>query len=310
MEGTPSISELQDNLSSSPTSVVNSSRGLKSIYVATTPERLVKIEGNDDIVRTQSPYRLSVNSRSHKRRKSFNSLYEPPDAIESESPILRIPNCAPLFMDKRLQLSCLVCKTPLGLPSNDSFVTCSCILSSKVYLTSTWKEKMVSSDEPTLGIPVIVSNTSSINQHIFGKKDNVRKCNGVSPEGPGQGIWCKEDGCVYDTIFCPFCASSATCLGVQVMATDAPNAWLQNKIMLFSSSLEIKDPSVSKDLEKEEDKEQKECLPSGDCTSRRAAFSCIENFAYVPEQQPSEGWRRRKSKMQLPRRGHLSASED
>ncbi|VFQ82277.1 unnamed protein product [Cuscuta campestris] len=80
------------------------------------------------------------------------------------------------------------------------------------------------------GVEVLACDTSSLNRRILEEGSS----------SSGQGIWCKEDGCVFDSIFCPFCVPPHnSVLGVHVLATDALNLKLQNKILFFLDSLEI-----------------------------------------------------------------------
>ncbi|KAL3514875.1 hypothetical protein ACH5RR_027592 [Cinchona calisaya] len=206
-------------------------------------------------------------------------------------------SCIPssLAMDKRLQIFCSLCKNPLGLPENNMCIACTLTSSSKVHLRSLLKEKLGSPDLCSPSIPVLISDILSVDQQLFERNNDA-----VSG-GPVQGIWCKADGCVFNTIFCPFCSDTPTCLGVQVMATDALNICLQNKILLFSDLLEIKIPAASNN---------EDLSPStGSCTSKRAGLDAIEKFAYLPTQQNLGSWRTTKSKMRLPKRGLLSTPE-
>ncbi|KAK4377998.1 hypothetical protein RND71_004294 [Anisodus tanguticus] len=125
-----------------------------------------------------------------------------------------------LAMDERLQIFCSLCKNPLGLPENNLFVMCSRTSSTKTHLKSLWKGQPETPDPSRHSIPILIANFSSVDQRIY-----ERTSDSISV----QGIWCKEDGCVFKTIFCPFCVNSRHCLGVQVMASDASNVQLLNK---------------------------------------------------------------------------------
>nr|GMD05547.1 Fanconi anemia group J protein homolog [Ipomoea batatas] len=85
-------------------------------------------------------------------------------------------------------------------------------------------------------IPILVSDMESINQRIY----NITR-----ESIPAQGIWCKDDGCVFKTVFCPFCANPNNCLGVEVMAADASNVQFLIKILFYSDSLLIKAAETS-----------------------------------------------------------------
>lgn len=125
-------------------------------------------------------------------------------------------------MDQRLRVYCLLCKTPLGLPENHQYMICYLTSSSKFHLESLRKKIMKPQPSSTSkGIPVLVTDISSVYQPLF---------NRAIEGGLEKGIWCEKDGCVFNTIFCPFCSTNNNCLGVQVMATDASNIHLLNKV--------------------------------------------------------------------------------
>ena len=128
-------------------------------------------------------------------------------------------------MDQRFRVSCLLCKTPLGLPENHQYMICYLTSLSKIHLESLRKKIMKPQPLSTSkGTPVLVTDISSVYQQLF---------NGAIEGGLEKGIWCEKDGCVFNTIFCPFCSTNDNCLGVQVMATDASNIHLLNKVGLL-----------------------------------------------------------------------------
>lgn len=129
-------------------------------------------------------------------------------------------------MDNKLQIFCSECRNPLGLPENHLYVTCSLTLSSKAHLISLLKERLdpLATNTPA-GIPVVISDISSVNQRLC-----IKNLDGT----PEQGIWCQADGCVFNTIFCPFCRTPDNCLGVQIVATDSSNVQLLNKVEFYS----------------------------------------------------------------------------
>ncbi|XP_057974456.1 uncharacterized protein LOC131162218 isoform X2 [Malania oleifera] len=195
-----------------------------------------------------------------------------------------------LDMNKRLKLFCALCRNPLGL-YEDNYVKCSLTSISKVHLASLLKGSM---EAPTVhtstGVPIVVSEISSVNKRL---------CDRTLEDAPGQGIWCEEDGCVFSTIFCPFCTTRKYCLGVQVLATDASNIQLLNKVLFYIDRLQIKNPEAPKD----------EDLPA--CCSdlgETAVLNSFEKFSCTPC-QGSGGWRTTKSKLRLPKRGLLSVSD-
>ncbi|KAI3465455.1 hypothetical protein Pfo_022118 [Paulownia fortunei] len=189
-------------------------------------------------------------------------------------------------MDERLQIFCSLCKNPLGLPENDLYVMCSLISTSKVHLMCLQKKTLENVALSTSSVNVLVSDTSSIDYRFYG----------TAREGAsGQGIWCKEDGCVFNSIFCPFCVDPDNCLGVQVVATDASNTNFLNKILFYLDCLEIKNFEGAKD----------EDLSSHDNSSmvKNVGLSALDKFAYVSPVQDSRGWRNTKSRMRLPKKG-------
>lgn len=129
-----------------------------------------------------------------------------------------------LAMSERLQIFCSLCKNPLGLPENNLFVMCSRTSTTKTHLKSLWKGQPETPDPSRHSIPILIANFSSVDQRIYER---------TSENLSVQGIWCKEDGCVFKTIFCPFCVNSRHCLGVQVMASDVSNVQLLNKVLVF-----------------------------------------------------------------------------
>ncbi|XP_051139026.1 uncharacterized protein LOC127256855 [Andrographis paniculata] len=187
-------------------------------------------------------------------------------------------------MDNRQQIFCLGCKNPMGLFENDFTVPCSIISTSKNHLLSLQNKALGIVYSSTPSVDVLVADTSSIDPRV---------CEGSS----GQGIWCKEDGCVFNSIFCPFCHKV---LGVQVAATDALNIQFQNKMLLYVDCLEIKSFKVQIKGGKDEVLTSHE--DRGASTEKHLPVSDIEKFAYKSPVQDSGGWRRTKSRMRLPRK--------
>ncbi|XP_075516697.1 uncharacterized protein LOC142551379 isoform X1 [Primulina tabacum] len=188
-----------------------------------------------------------------------------------------------LNMDQSLQIFCSICRNPLGLPENNLGVKCSPISSSKGYLTSLWKKPFEAVAAGASSVDVLVSDASSIDKRLCG----------TAREGAsGQGIWCKEDGCVYDSIFCPFCVDLNNCLGVLVVATDASNIEFQNKILFYRDHLEIKKFEATQ--------EKALSPPDKSITGKKAGVIPIENFAYISPTQDSGGWKHTRSRIRLP----------
>ncbi|XP_043711394.1 Fanconi anemia group J protein homolog isoform X2 [Telopea speciosissima] len=177
-------------------------------------------------------------------------------------------------LDEILYICCSICKNPLGLPENHFLVTCSLVLSSKVYLASLRESRGASPPRNrSITVPVLISDISSVDQRLYNRL--VLDC------AQKHGVWCEEDGCVFGTVFCPFCSIPDNCLGLKIMATDSSNVHLLNKILFYIDHLQIKNLEESKD---------ELVLPS------------IDQFSSLPPQN-SEGWRTTKAKLRLPKRG-------
>ncbi|PSS31181.1 Fanconi anemia group J protein [Actinidia chinensis var. chinensis] len=266
-----------------------------------TPEKYVTADANSILAETESVLNLSVNSHTQKRRKSLGSTFVNPIQVEQfDAPDSKTPGHDSFMassrtskytnlrtesgletgcsqnefkrfntstrssshaMDKRLQILCSICRNQLGLPENHWYVRCSITSSSKGHLVTLLKGRFEAPVENTsTGIPVVISDLSSVDQRLCNRTQGAR----------GQGIWSGEDGCVFNTIFCPFCNSPENCLGVQVMATDASNVHLLNKILFYLDRLEIKNLEASS--------KEKDSLPVSDSDFRNSAVPIsIEN---------------------------------
>ncbi|PPR81757.1 hypothetical protein GOBAR_AA38960 [Gossypium barbadense] len=187
-------------------------------------------------------------------------------------------------MDKRLQIFCLLCRSPLGRPENNLYLSFSLTVSSKVYLLSLFKERLTSCDSNTPPtVPVIVTDISSV---------DPRLCNGTLEGDREQGTWREEDGCVFKKVFCPFCSNPNNCLGVQIKAADEKNVQLLNKIMLYHGSVVIGHSEAAGD-QAAKDK------VNGSSIKKTTILKSIEKFAYSPKQTDLGGWRTTKSKLKL-----------
>lgn len=198
---------------------------------------------------------LSVNSHAQKRKKFMGSpsvdlanrkIEFGFETIQADHKSKKSNICAPVtinngdgshvlpspIMDKRLQISCSLCRSPLGLHENHHYVWCSLTTSTKVHLVSLTKERMEPGDANVSSVPVIITDISSVDQ---------RFCNRALEGSSEKGIWCEEDGCVYNNLLCPFCSIPKNFLGVQIVACDASNFHLLNKVglipVLFSCKL-------------------------------------------------------------------------
>ncbi|KAH9693915.1 Helicase ATP-binding domain-containing protein [Citrus sinensis] len=279
-----------------------------------TPEKEVTGDTSNLPPERDSSLSSSVNSHTQKRRKTMVSPSVDLMLMASREANRRIEfnsetnyvknksktsnNCAESHlsstpvMDKTLQISCSLCRSPLGLPENHLYVRCSVTSSAKAHLVSLLKQRQELCANVT-SIPVIMTDISSVDQLLTNQSFG-----GAS----GQGIWCEEDGCVYNTLFCPFCSSPSNCLGVQIVASNALNFQLLNKILFYLDRLEIRIPESGKF--KSEAKDSSPITHSA--MDKVAAFSCIEKFSYSPILEDSGGWRSTKSKLRLPKKGRGS----
>ncbi|KAF7829472.1 regulator of telomere elongation helicase 1-like protein isoform X1 [Senna tora] len=313
-----------DQLSILPFSLTNGSKASSTAQssISVTPQKDV-IANSFHVLEVESSLNRSVNSHTQKRRKSrdipFISLIEEENYI---APCATIPSRhtvssaivkeetngnelgfhknsksnSPIPLMKKLQIFCSLCKTPLGRPENHLYITCSLTSSSKVHLRSLLKQRLKAYPDDTLSVPVIITGTSFVDHRI---------CNRINGSSPEQGIWCQEDGCVFRTICCPFCCNTDNLLGVQIMATNASNSQLLDKILFYFDFLEVKDPEESMN---ETSDEVVLLAVSGSGTDKSAVLNSIDKFSYVPQLEKSIVLKTRKSK-RLPTTGVSSNAE-
>ncbi|EYU43539.1 hypothetical protein MIMGU_mgv1a020299mg, partial [Erythranthe guttata] len=264
------------NLNASPTNFMYSAIGTPKMEIGSKAESIEP--------EAESPW--SVNSNDWKRRKVLSAVQDldrvsfsvssitTADAahVTEECKFKSFPSSKAANsdgsnghsgvnnMDEKLRIFCSRCKNPLGLPENDLFVMCSKSSSSKVHLMSLQQKNLENATLNKASVDVLVSDTSSLDKRVYG----------AAREGAsGQGIWCKEDGCVFNSIFCPFCVESDNCLGVQIVATDASNINFQNKVSspYFDSN-----------------------------KAKNVGPADFEKFAYSSPTQDSGGWRNTRSR--------------
>ncbi|KAK4390047.1 putative pentatricopeptide repeat-containing protein [Sesamum angolense] len=226
-----------------PSSVLNLHDDSTNVMCSTavaTPK--TEITSEETIIKPEAESPWSVNSSVWKRRKIIDLSSRTEDmnhsengccgtkSFQSSAPSRSDQSHVPsgLNMDERLQIFCSRCKNLLGLPENDFSVMCSVISTSKVHLMSL--KKKTSDALSTSTVDVLVCDTSYLDQRLATTREGAS----------GQGIWCKEDGCVFNSIFCPFCYDLENCLGVQVVATDGLNVKFQNKTLFYLDQLEVK----------------------------------------------------------------------
>ncbi|KAK7376652.1 hypothetical protein VNO80_02066 [Phaseolus coccineus] len=314
--------QIPDHLSSLSMSLTNgsnnSSRAQSSITI--TPKK--------NVITNDIPEMESVNSYHHKRmratpyinlveeenfiapcaspltryRKSavvvreitHGSEYDLERNLKSNSPQLLINNipgsCSPTAppLDQRLLILCSLCKSPLGRPENRLYLTCSLISSSKVHLRSLLKQRLKTcTTDTSKSIPVIITDSLFVDQRI---------CNRIPKSAPEHSIWCPEDGCVFSTIFCPFCSNVSNLLGVQIMATDSSNVQLLDKILFYFDSLEVKSSEESGNIASGKG----DLSPVNDSDEDKiTVLNSIEKYSYLHRPGNAEVWKTRKSKQRL-----------
>ncbi|KAK4276444.1 hypothetical protein QN277_014596 [Acacia crassicarpa] len=297
--------------------------------MSVTPEKTVTSK-SCHTVETESSLDRSVNSHTHKRRKSMDipfinligeenyithcasipsrhtvSLVNVNEAtngnksefyrkLKSNSLRSQTSNLCSSFlltdpvMEKRLQIFCSLCKNPLGRPENNLYMTCSMTSSSKVHLRSLLKQRLKAyNDDDLRSVPIIITCISYVDQRI---------CDIVDGSVPEQGIWCPEDGCVFRSLFCCFCSKSNNLLGVQIMATDASNSHLLDKILFYFDCLEVKNLEESRS----EASMKADLLPNRDSgVDEIAVLNSFDKFD-LPQLEKSRILKTRKSKQKLP----------
>ncbi|XP_050210814.1 uncharacterized protein LOC126661090 [Mercurialis annua] len=321
-----------DQVSSYSVSLTNASKAIGKVQCSemVTPKKNFNANTCSMISEAESTLNLSVNSHTQKKRKSIGLPFmideeqsaspdaqapaclgsrriefdlvtngaEPP--TESKSQALATDSCAPScissdpVIDQKLRISCSLCKSPLGLPENQLYVTCSVTSSSKVHLLSLVNERHEPCSKNPTSIPVLIADAASVDQHL---------CKSAK-DTPGCGVWREEDGCVFNSIYCPFCSTS-NCLGAQIMATDALNTQLLNKILFYFDRLRIENLEGSRDNTSTENvSKRKEKVAHSPSFNKMDALNAIDRFAYSP-QQNSGGWRTTRTKLRLPKRDQL-----
>ncbi|CAI0381665.1 unnamed protein product [Linum tenue] len=258
-----------------------------------SPEKIFRISTFSPKPEADAPTVPSVNSHIQIRRKLMDSTLFTPKQ-ESDCGNTTNSGCVSLTrshfsdtnssgrkqqpvsfgpaVEKRLRISCLLCKKPLGRPENDLYIGCLSTSSSKVHLLSLAKQVLESQAETiSTSVPLVQADILSVDHHL---------CNSIRDDVPSKGIWSEEDGCVFKSVSCPFC-SQPHCLGVQVMATDASNVELLNKILLFYDRLEIQTVGALGD---KASKNNNHVRKNG-CVGKPAAPAPIERFSFSPQQQ-------------------------
>ncbi|CAN7099064.1 unnamed protein product [Brassica rapa subsp. narinosa] len=261
----------------------------------------------------ESPLNMSVNSHALKRRKFTSSPVIDLEEENSNAPSTstrptdhtsftrriefglgstesRSQNnnvyAFPEVNQRVMKISCSLCRSSLGHPESQSHPKCVMTSSSKTYLLSLLKETLGTGPEETAtSVSVVMTDCASVNQRLCRSSESAK----------GQGVWCQQDGCVFNTIFCPFCSIPNRCLGVQVKATDSSNVHFLSKILFFAGQVDVTEDDASK--EKALKHEESPDVSNTDA-DKSDVFKSIERFAYSPtQQQDSGGWRTTKSKV-------------
>nr|KAJ0221350.1 hypothetical protein LSAT_V11C200051250 [Lactuca sativa] len=174
-----------------------------------------------------------------------------------------------------LKISCSLCEKPTG-----------------------WKGR----EKGLTSVVVVVSDIACVDGRIWKRSGD-------------EGIWSKEDGCLFSTAFYPFCSDQVNCLGLHVVATDSSNVQLLNTVLFYSERLEIQhiDTSTTNNLilhtfQIESDSlktfatfvllNQAHISPSSVTSlSKGVSQNPFEKFAYTSPQTNSMGWRTTISKV-------------
>ncbi|CAN1127669.1 Fanconi anemia group J protein homolog [Linum perenne] len=274
-----------------------------------SPEKVFSISTFSPSREVDTSLIRSVNSHNQKRRKLLDSPLVLPSEEQSDVCNAATPGCVSLprspfsgmdsndmmqhlsfgsAVKKKLRISCILCKNPLGGTDTDLFVECLATSSSKVHLVSLAKDELENEVENiSTKVPVIVTERLSV--------DNML-CNSGREDAPAEGVWSEQDGCVFKSIFCPYC-TKPRCLGVQVMATDASNVQLLNKILFLYDRLQAQTAGTSEDRASKNHNN----VPVNACVDKPAVSDPFKRFAYSP-QQKADGWRT--TKMRL-KKGHV-----
>ncbi|KAK9112453.1 hypothetical protein Scep_019972 [Stephania cephalantha] len=307
-------SHSSDQLSSHSAAAENSYAMVSTHSSIVTPVKLPDADFSNLKQEMESSLNLSVNSHKPKRRKSIAlssinySLVTPFENTDAKSPSSIRDLTKTELEEKSLDLCCSLCRNSLGLPKNQYLVSCSVTSSSKVYIASFLKSKLRDpSVNGSTNVPIVISDLSFIDQRLYKQS--------TSEAAENHGIWCEKDGCVFRTIFCPFCTISDRFLGQQIVATDAQNTHLLDKILFYLNRLEIRNPEASKVENFVPTKDfasgkTNKSVYSGSDHELVAGSTTSLKVSCSAKQQDSGGWRTTKSKLRLPKRALLCDTED
>ncbi|XP_022769400.1 Fanconi anemia group J protein [Durio zibethinus] len=245
-----------------------------------TPAQIPGSMSFEELANGDIPRRIEFETSSAENNPKESNI---PWPLATDNTIFFCP-----VMDKRLRISCLLCRGPLGRPENQLYLSCSLTVSSKAYVLSLFKQRFICRDSNTLPtVKVIITDISLVDPRLWNR----------ALEGDReQGIWREDDGCVFKKVFCPFCSNPNNCLGVQIKAADEKNLQLLNKILLYFDFLEIKNPEDAGD---EAAKDKDFLQVNGSSTDKTAVLNSISKFAYSPKQPGLGGGSRRTTKSKV-----------
>ncbi|XP_020079975.1 Fanconi anemia group J protein homolog [Ananas comosus] len=293
---------------------------------AVTPEKVAYVDLSKP--EKESPLNASVNSHCQKRRKlttsqltscTYKNHFSSPQLTDKRFELTPTNNCPnpkiqkliekflgkksstlPLLpqksVQKKLHICCLHCEIPLGLSKNGFLIPCSLSSSSKFYLgyvrkfgpPSIYSLDNISRIQRKL-VPILVCESSLVNNQIFSRCSNGGTMR--------HGVWSEEDGCVFRTITCPRCTTSNACLGAQILATDASNVHLLNKVLFYADYVDIKDHASKPEAMRP---------ASSDATLRRSPLINAEKYVYNSRPHGSVPLNQKSSKLKLPKKDPLA----
>ncbi|KAJ8422826.1 hypothetical protein Cgig2_022177 [Carnegiea gigantea] len=217
-------------------------------------------------------------SKKNSSESELASTIPSPSLSDDVDKSLKFPS---LSLNRQLQIFCSLCKSALGRPETIPYVMCCLTLLSKAIFAPFSQGKGLRRGHTSASLThVLIVDISSVDQRL---------CSRNNKNIPGQGIWCPEDGCVYNSIFCPFCISPNHCLGFQIVAADASNFQLINKILFYYDRLEVK---TDAELEKKDASTE-----NGSCADGTVDIHSLEKYTNHSPQQSSGGWRMTKPKV-------------
>lgn len=161
------------------------------------------------------------------------------------------------IFEKVCSLSCIFCGNYFGLPEKQFLVKCTLTSLSKSYISILANKnlecypKVDNIEERSSTTPVIISDVAFLNELFTKRPDSSKRCLTSSTEDSQlKSIWVEEDGCVFKALLCPHCEASRVCVGVHVVATNASNASLLDKVIFLRDHVKVVDgdPPVPREV--------------------------------------------------------------